>query len=303
MSMHGLSQHCQSHRTGFKGHEVFKSFLDLKLTMYPTKYHKANSLQEAIELYKSSQDASFLSGGHTLLPVMKQGLAAPSDLIDLSFIDELKGIEVTPQTVVISSMTRHMEVASNDDVIRAVPCLAALAGSIGDRQVRFRGTIGGSLANNDPAADYTAGFLGLGGHVETNLRSIAAEEFFVSMFQTALKPGEIIKRVHLSIPKSAGYAKFRAAAARYSMVGVFIARTELGTRVAVTGAGQSGVYREKSLEAALDQKFDATSLEGIQISSQDLIEDMHASSLYRANLIKVLAKHAVLNMGGMVNLK
>jgi len=271
--------------------------------MYPTKYHKVNSLEQALELYERSQDASFLSGGHTLLPVMKQGLAAPSDLIDLSVITELKGIEVNDQTLVISSMTRHVEVARSQEVIRAIPSLAALAGSIGDRQVRYKGTIGGSLANNDPAADYPAGFLGLGGTVETNLRSIAAEEFFVSMFQTALKPGEIIKRVHLSIPQSAGYAKFRAAAARYSMVGVFIARTQLGTRVAVTGAGQSGVYREKSLELALDQKFDASSLNEIQISSEDLIEDMHASSLYRANLIKVLAKHAVLNMGGIVNLK
>ena len=271
--------------------------------MYSTHYHKANSLAHALELFKSSDDASFLSGGHTLLPVMKQGLSSPTDLIDLSAIEELKGIEKSNNSLIISSMSRHAEVAKNKDVLTSIPSLAALAGSIGDRQVRFRGTIGGSLANNDPSADYPAAVLGLGGIVETNLRQIAADKYFVGMFQTALERGEIITRVHLPIPLCAGYAKFRSAAARYSMVGVFISKTQQGTRVAVTGAAQDGVFRAAPIEAALDLKFEAESVDNIFIDPEGLIEDVHASRNYRANLIKVLAKHAVRNMDAIVNLK
>ncbi len=271
--------------------------------MYSTNYQKANSLAHALEIFQSSEDASFLSGGHTLLPVMKQGLSSPSDLIDLSAIEELKGIEKSNNSLIIAAMSRHTEVAKNKDVLLSIPCLAALAGSIGDRQVRYRGTIGGSLANNDPSADYPAGVLALGGIVETNVRRIGADDFFVSMFQTALEPGEIITRVHLPVPICAGYAKFRSAAARYSMVGVFVAKTHQGTRVAVTGAAQGGVFRASSIEAVLDQNFDAAGLDHVFIDPEGMIEDMHASRNYRANLIKVLAKHAVRNMGAIVNLK
>ncbi len=189
------------------------------------------------------------------------------------------------------------------NVLAHIPALAGLAGSIGDRQVRNRGTIGGSVANNDPAADYPAGLLGLDATVVTNRREILADEFFVGLFETALTPGEIIVRIRMPIPLAAGYAKFRSAASRYSLVGVFVARTTHGVRVAVTGAGQSGVFRAAALEAALNRDFSETALAGLQVDSKPLLNDLSATPEYRANLVMVMARRAVGHMGRVSSFK
>ncbi|MDB5804559.1 MAG: carbon monoxide dehydrogenase [Betaproteobacteria bacterium] len=267
--------------------------------MNPITYLRPGSVDEATRLRADFEEAKYLSGGHTLLPSMKQGLARPSHLIDLTAIPGLRGIavEAGDAALTIGAATRHVEVASSADVLRVVPALAGLAGSIGDRQVRNRGTIGGSVANNDPSADYPAGLLGLGATVVTNQREIPADEYFVGLFDTALEPGEVIVRVRLPVPLAAGYAKFRSAASRYSVVGVFVVRTPQGVRVAVTGAGEGGVFRATALEAALSANFSAEALAGLSIDSGALLRDMNATPEYRANLIMVMARHAVNNMG------
>ena len=260
--------------------------------MYAFDYHKPASLDEALTKLKAGEDAKLLAGGMTLLPTMKQRLAAPSDLIDLSGVKDLAGIGVSGNTVTIGAMTCHADVAASADVKNAIPALAYLAGHIGDPQVRHRGTIGGSIANADPAADYPAGVVGLNAVVETNARKIAADDFFVDLFETALDEGEIIKAVHFSVPDRAGYAKFENPASGYAVVGVFVAQFGKDVRVAVTGAGPS-VFRASGLEAALAKDFSPKALAGFKHPADGLNSDMHASAEYRAHLIGVMAARAL----------
>jgi carbon-monoxide dehydrogenase medium subunit len=259
--------------------------------MYSVNYHRAASVTDAGKLLKTG-DAKLLSGGMTLLPAMKIRLAAPSDLVDISRIDALKGIKVSGKTVTIGAATTHYEVATNEKLAKACPALTHLASLIGDPAVRHRGTIGGSIANNDPAADYPAAMLALGATIVTNKREVAADKFFKGLFETALKDGEIVTAVTFTSPAKAGYEKFRNPASRYAMVGVFVAKAE-GVTVAVTGAGDDGVFRSKELEAALSKNFDASALEGVSVPAKNLMSDMHATAEYRAHLITVMAKRAV----------
>ncbi len=259
--------------------------------MYSVNYHRAASLAEAGKLLKTG-DAKLLSGGMTLLPAMKTRLAAPSDLVDISRIEALKGIKVSGKNVTIGAATTHYEVSTSDKLAKVCPALVHLASLIGDPAVRHRGTIGGSIANNDPAADYPAAMLALGATIVTNKREIAAEKFFKCLFETALKDGEIVTAVTFTAPAKAGYEKFRNPASRYAMVGVFVSKGK-GVTVAVTGAGDDGVFRSKELEAALSKNFDASALEGVSVPSSALMSDMHASAEYRAHLITVMAKRAV----------
>ena len=254
-------------------------------------YHRPATTADAVKAMKSAGDGKFMSGGMTLIPTLKQGLAAPSDIIDLSGLKN-SGVSVGA-TVVIKAGTTHAEVASNADLKKAIPGLAALAGGIGDPHVRHRGTIGGSVANNDPAADYPSACLGLGATIHTSSRKIAADDFFTGMFSTALEDAEVLDAIEFPIPKASGYAKFPNPASLYAMVGVFVAQLADGSvRVAVTGAG-AGVFRVPEMEAALAKNFSAAALNGIAVASKNLNVDMHASAEYRAHLITVMAKRAV----------
>jgi aerobic carbon-monoxide dehydrogenase medium subunit len=259
--------------------------------MYDFAYHRPGSLADAARLGKSD-DAKFVAGGMTLLPTMKQRLARPSDLIDLGGLKDLVGIKVEGNKVTIGALTLHGQVASSADVKRAIPALAALAGEIGDPQVRNCGTIGGSIANNDPAADYPAAALGLGATIQTNERAIPADDFFKGMFETALKPGEIITSVSFPVPERAGYAKFKNPASRYAIIGSFVAKTAQGVRVAVTGAG-NGVFRVTAMEDALARSWSADAIKGISVPASECNGDIHASSEYRAHLITVMAQRAL----------
>jgi carbon-monoxide dehydrogenase medium subunit len=236
--------------------------------------------------------AKLIAGGQTLLSSMKLGLAAPETLVDLADIAELKGITVAGGVVKIGAATTHAAVAGNAEVQAAIPALAELAGNIGDRQVRNRGTIGGSLANNDPAACYPAAVLGLGATVHTNTRSIAADDFFTGMFETALAEGEVITAVSFPVPEKAGWQKFKQPASRFSIVGVFVSKGSQGVRVAVTGAGPC-VFRATELEARLAGNWSAAALAGATVSADGLNGDLHGSAEYRAALIPVLAGRAV----------
>ncbi len=260
--------------------------------MYAFDYKRPSNLDEAAEMLRNSDDAHLLAGGHTLLPTLKQRLASASDLVDLAGIDELKGISSADGVVTIGAMTTHAEVAASSEVQNAIPALADLAGGIGDPQVRNKGTIGGSISNNDPAADYPAALVGLNATVNTTSRSISADNFFTGMFETALDDGEIVSSVSFQAPSSAAYCKFPNPASRYAIVGVFVAQGSDGVRVAVTGAGGS-VFRASEMEAALNQVFSATSVADIQVSDEGLNEDIHASAEYRAHLITVMTKRAV----------
>ncbi|MEL0106774.1 MAG: xanthine dehydrogenase family protein subunit M [Rhodospirillaceae bacterium] len=260
--------------------------------MYNFDYHKPASLDEALALLKDSDDAMVISGGMTLLPTMKQRLASPSALIDLSGISNLSGITLSGNTLTIGAMTCHADVATSADVQKAIPALSHLAGHIGDPQVRNRGTIGGSVANADPAADYPAAVLGLNATIETNTRKIAADDFFVDLFETALDEGEIVTAVHFAVPDQAGYAKFENPASGYAMVGVMVAKYGSDVRVAVTGAGPSA-FRAADMEAALAKNFSPDALGGISVSADGLNSDMHASAAYRAHLVTVMAQRAV----------
>jgi carbon-monoxide dehydrogenase medium subunit len=260
--------------------------------MYQTKYHKPGSISDAVAAL-GSEGAKILSGGQTLLPTMKQHLAAPSDLVDVTGIAELSGICPGDGEVVIGAATRHADVASNADLRKHIPGLAALAEGIGDPAVRAMGTLGGSIANNDPAADYPAAVLGLGATVVTSTREIPAEEFFEGMFTTALEEDEIVTSVRFPVPKRAAYAKFRNPASRYAMVGVFVAETSDGVRVAVTGAGEDGVFRATELEEALSKDFSPAALDGVRLSAEGMLSDIHGSAAYRAHLVTVMAKRAV----------
>ncbi len=260
--------------------------------MYPFEYHKAGSVDDAVSKLSGADDGKFLAGGMTLLPTMKQRLAAPSDLVDLAGIDGLKGITVDGGSVTIGAMTTHWEVHSSVDVQKAIPALAELAGLIGDPMVRHRGTIGGSLANSDPSADYPAAVMGLGATIKTNKREIAADDYFRGLFETALEDGELITAVSFPIPKRAAYQKFPQPASRYAMVGVMVAETASGARVGVTGAGPCA-FRVPEMEKALDAKFAPDSVADIKVSADGLNADIHASAEYRAHLVAVMAKRAV----------
>jgi carbon-monoxide dehydrogenase medium subunit len=261
--------------------------------MYAFEYHRPTSIRQAASLIGKSEDVKFLAGGHTLLPTMKLRLAAPANLVDLGQIAELRGIERSARSVSIGAMTPHAQVATSADVWEAIPALAELAEMIGDPAVRNRGTIGGSVANNDPAADYPAACVGLGATIVTNKRKIAADDFFKGLFETALEDGEIITSVSFPIPAKAGYAKFRNPASRYALVGVFVAKRASEVRVAVTGAGANGVFRVPAMEQALTQRFIPKSLDGVTVPPDGLNSDLHADAVYRANLIGVMARRAV----------
>ena len=258
--------------------------------MHHTTYVKAASADDAVA--KMADGGQLLAGGMTLLPTMKQRLASPDSVVDLAGCG-LADIEDAGDAVRIGAMTRHADVAGSALVQKAVPALAALAGGIGDRQVRNRGTIGGSVANNDPSACYPAAVLGLGGTVHTNKRDIAADDFFVGMFETALEDDEMITAVSFPKTAKAAYVKFPNPASRYAMVGVFVASSGGGTRVAVTGAGSDGVFRHGDMESALDGNFSPESLDGIGVDADEMISDIHASGDYRAHLVREIAKRAV----------
>jgi carbon-monoxide dehydrogenase medium subunit len=266
--------------------------------MYETTYHRPSSVDEAAALFARGAEAKYLAGGHTLIPVMKQRLAAPSDVIDLGRIKELVGIDVSADAVTIKAATTHYDVATSGPAQKAIPALAHLASLIGDPAVRYRGTIGGSIANNDPAADYPAAVLALGATVTTNQRSISADDFFKGLFSTALADGEIITQVTFPIPAKAGYSKFPHPASRFALTGVFVVKTKSGdVRVAATGASQNGVMRVSAIEAALKANWSASALDSVTISTSGLMSDIQGSSDYRANLIKVMAQRAVTAAG------
>ncbi len=265
--------------------------------MYAFQYRKASSLKEAGELLVKDADAKPMSGGMTLLPTIKARLAQPTQLIDISGLSELSGIEVKGGELIIGAATRHQQVASSKVVRDALPALADLAAHIADPQVRNRGTLGGSVANNDPAADYPAAVLGLNAKIITNKREIAADDFFQGMFATALEAGELIVRIAFPLPKKAAYAKFPHPASGYAMAGVFIAQTAAGVRVAVTGAG-SGVFRWSDAEAALMKSMDPTALAKLTVATDDLNEDIHGTREYRAQLVKVMAGRAAATIAG-----
>jgi carbon-monoxide dehydrogenase medium subunit len=259
--------------------------------MHNFAFHRPTSVADAAKAIGAASDGKFIAGGQTLLPTLRQRLAEPSDMVDLGAIAELKGIKIEGDGITIGAGTTHTEVANSADVKKTIPALAHLASLIGDHQVRQRGTIGGSIANNDPAADYPAAVLGLGATVKTNKREIKADDFFKGMFETALAEGEIILSVHFPKPEKAGYEKFRQPASRFALVGVFVAKTKSGVRVAVTGAAP-GVFRSKELEAALGGSFSADAAKGVKVSANGLNADLHGSPEYRASLISTLAARA-----------
>lgn len=260
-------------------------------------YPCPRTLRDAAALLSGLPDAQLLAGGMTLIPTLKFRLATPASIVDLAKVPELRGIRVSSAGIAIGAMTTHAEVAAAAEVRQPIPALADLAGAIGDAQVRNRGTLGGSIANNDPAADYPAAVLGLGAAVHTSTRVIAADDFFTGMFETALHTGEIVTKVAFPVPEKAGYEKFRNPASRYAMVGVFVAKTASGVRVAVTGAGPS-VFRQEAMEAALGKSFTPDAIAGIKVSPDGLNSDLHASAAYRAHLVTVMAKRAVARAAG-----
>jgi carbon-monoxide dehydrogenase medium subunit len=261
--------------------------------MYSFTFHRPETLRQAVNLLSKNEDAKLLAGGHTLLPTMKLRLAGPPQLIDLSRVEGLTGIELSGRSITIGAMTRHVDVHTSPVVQQNAPVIAKLAGMIGDPAVRHMGTIGGSIANNDPTADYPAACLGLGATIITNKRRIKADDFFTGMFSTALEPTEIITKVSFPLPKKAAYQKFRNQASRYALVGVFVAKRGSENRVAVTGAGANGVFRVTAFEEALKKRFSPKSLEGLTVSADGLNSDIHGSAEYRAHLIGVLARRAV----------
>jgi aerobic carbon-monoxide dehydrogenase medium subunit len=261
--------------------------------MYEFKYHRPGTVRQAANLLAKNEDSKVIAGGHTLVPVMKQRLASPPHLVDLSHIEGLNEIEMKGRALSIGATATHFEVANSPTVGEAIPALAELAGMIGDPAVRHRGTIGGSLANNDPTADYPAAVMALGATIVTNKRRLKPEEFFQGLFTTALEPDEIITKVLFPLPKKAAYIKFRNQASRYALVGVFVAKRPSDVRVAVTGAGSNGVFRVEAFEEALKKRFSHKVLDGLTVSAEGLNSDIHGSAEYRAHLIAVLARRAV----------
>ena len=260
--------------------------------MHHTHYHRPASVAEAVRLMGEHPDDKVLAGGQSTLPSMKLGLLAPEGFIDLAGVAELKGIRAEGSQLIVGALTPHATVAASKDVLAMIPALALLAGGIGDRAVRNRGTIGGSLANSDPAACYPAAVLGLGATIRTNARQIAADDFFKGLYETALNPGELITAVSFPKPEKAAWMKFKQPASRFSIVGVFVAKTAGGVRVAVTGAAPCA-FRVKALEQRLDAKFAPESCDGVKIPPDGLNSDLHGSSEYRAHLIGVLTRRAV----------
>jgi carbon-monoxide dehydrogenase medium subunit len=263
--------------------------------MYAFQYHRPQSVADAAKLLTG--EAKLLAGGHTLIPTMKARLANPSALIDLGRVTELRGIQKKGSGVDIGAMTTHDEVANSAEVRSAIAGLCEVAAAIGDPHVRHRGTIGGSVANNDPAADYPAALLALAATVVTNKREIKADDFFKGLFSTALGDGEIITRIAFPVPAKFAYVKFANPASRYALVGVAVAQTAGGARVAVTGAGSNGVFRHQAMEAALGKSWSAQSLAGVATSTADMMSDLHGDAEYRAHLVGVLAKRAVAKAG------
>ena len=265
--------------------------------MHNFEYVRPQSVADASKLVTTKPEAKLLAGGHTLLPTMKQRLAAPKTIVDLTKLAELKGIEKKGNTLVIGATTTHAEVAESSVVKAAIPGLADLAGKIGDPHVRHRGTIGGSVANNDPAADYPAALLALGASIATTKREIKADDFFKGLFETVLQDGEIIIRITFPVPTRFAYAKFPNPASRYAMVGVAAAHTGGAARVAVTGAGNDGVFRLTAAEAALAKEWSAAALKGIAGDPAKMISDIHGDAAYRAHLVGVMARRAVAAAG------
>jgi carbon-monoxide dehydrogenase medium subunit len=258
-------------------------------------YYDPTSVTKAVGIVADKPDAKFLAGGQSLLATMKLRLAAPSDLVDLAQIPELRGIRVEAgaAAITVGAMTRHAEVAASVEIGARIPALAALAGMIGDRQVRNRGTLGGSIANNDPASDYPAALVALDATINTDKRKITADAFFTDLFETSLAPGELVVSITFPVPRKAAYMKFRNPASRFAVVGVFVAQTASGARVAVTGAGTRGVFRAKAMEDALARNWSADAIEHISVSVTDMQSDLHASAEYRAHLVNVMARRAV----------
>ena len=253
-------------------------------------YHSAKDVKEASKL--ASNKSAFLAGGMTTIPSMKLGLATYKDIINIKDIKNLSGIKVSGKSVKIGSITKHAEVAKSKEIKKTIPSLAALAEGIGDPQVRNRGTIGGSIANNDPSADYPSACIALNATIHTNNRKIDAEKFFRGMFETSLKSGEIIEAIEFEIPQKSSYQKFPNPASRYAIVGVYVAKHKNGINVAVTGA-KSCVYNDKDLSEALSKNFSSSAIENVRVSSSGMNSDIHASAEYRANMVKVFAKKAV----------
>jgi len=259
--------------------------------MHAFQYHRPSSVKDAVAA-ASKDEAKYLAGGQSLVQAMKLRLSAPSDLVDLGALADLKTLKADAGGVTVGAMVRHAEVAASSSVQKAIPALAALAGMIGDRQVRHMGTIGGSLANNDPAADYPAAVLGLGATITTNKRKIEADKFFRGLYETALEPGELITSVTFPVPKRAAYMKFKNPASRFAIVGVFVADFGNAVRVGVTGAGPSA-FRQTEMEKALAAKFAPESVAGVKVKADGLNTDLHASAEYRAHLVTVMARRAV----------
>jgi aerobic carbon-monoxide dehydrogenase medium subunit len=265
--------------------------------MYQINYHRASSVDEAVSMISAAAEGKYVSGGMTLIATMKQRLAAPSDLVDLRHVDSMKGIKVDGRNVRIGGAVTHAEVASSAAIRSVCPALCELAGLIGDPHVRHMGTIGGSIANNDPAADYPAAMLALNATIITNRREIAADQFFTGLFETALEDGEILTAVSFNAPDKAGFAKFRNPASRYAMASVFVAKSGGTVRTGVAGAGSSGAFRHQGIEAALSSNWMPDAASGVQVDSSGLLSDIHASAEYRANLVKVMTKRAVAAAG------
>jgi aerobic carbon-monoxide dehydrogenase medium subunit len=260
--------------------------------MHAFEYHRPASMKDALSLGAQKTEGRFLAGGQSLVQAMKLRLSSPSDLIDLAAIGDLKTLSADANSVTVGAMVRHADVAGSSAVQKTIPALAALAGMIGDRQVRHMGTMGGSLANNDPAADYPAAVLGLGATITTNKRKIEADKFFKGLYETALEPGELITQVTFPAPKRAAYMKFKNPASRFALVGVFVADFGGNVRVGVTGAGPSA-FRQTEMEKALTQKFAPESVASIKVKPDGLNNDLHASPEYRAHLVTVMCKRAV----------
>lgn len=265
--------------------------------MYEFSYHKPSSVADAVKLLAADPEARPVSGGMTLLPALKLRLSKPTALVDLSGIAELRGVKREGNAFIVGALAKHYEVATNAAMKAAIPALAWMASTIGDTQVRNRGTMGGSVANNDPSADYPAALLALAATIQTDRRRIAADDFFLGMFATALEAGEIVTAIHIPVPEKAGYAKMKNPASRYSMAGVFVAKGPAGVRVAVNGAGAHGAFRATAMEKALAANWSADAVAGVKLDAGMMNGDIHGSAEYRAHLVTVMAKRAVVNAG------
>jgi carbon-monoxide dehydrogenase medium subunit len=265
--------------------------------MYDFNYHKPSTVADAVKLLAADPDARAISGGMTLLPALKLRLNKPTAVVDLSGIAELRGVKREGTSIVVGALTRHYEVATSADIKASIPALAWMASTIGDTQVRNRGTMGGSVANNDPSADYPAALLALGATIQTDKRTISADDFFQGMFATALDTGEIVTAIHIPVPEKAGYAKMKNPASRYSMAGVFVAKGPAGVRVAVNGAGANGAFRATAMEQALAANWSPDAVAGVKMDAGRMNGDIHGSAEYRAHLVTVMAKRAVQNAG------